>query len=150
MLSGMSEIQSKTFSNLKSVMMILYEINETSKKILKKSLEIINFIPTDYADEVLYKFPDLKRSEVIDKMMDTSSEWTQTAEIVSKDIPTLFENTESSISINFDNSSFFAEVWNGDAYDKSEVEALKMLQKELATTLQSISRNALFSKFKQS
>ena len=57
---------------LKNILAALNDINEAANKVLKKSLVHTNLIPNDYADEVVYRYPNLKREDVIDQMMNVT------------------------------------------------------------------------------
>lgn len=133
-------------AKLKSILIALNDIDVAAEKVLKKSLDIVNYIPTDYADEVLYRHKGMVRSAAINKLTEISTEWTEMAETVKKELPKLFEEDEGRIGINFDNSTFFSEIWSGDAYDKQEVEALRALEKDLLAILPNINRIYLMKK----
>jgi hypothetical protein len=133
---------------LKNILTLLSEINDASKAVMKRSLEVVNKIPT-YTEDVLYTYPELNRADVVDKMTMISSEWTETAESVNKELPDLFIEGDDTIGINFDRSPFFSEIWNGDTYGKSDIEGLMMLKKELFTNLQQINHKLLYAPFRK-
>jgi hypothetical protein len=128
--------------SLKLLLASVHSLEELSNRIIKKSLKIVRRI-SELADVVHASNPDLSKEQIIDKMIDTTSEWTKTAELVNNEVPNFITETDSSFSLNFEGCPFLAEVWHGDAFDKEGLEGLKMLEADLRKDLAKVSEEGL-------
>ena len=129
------------------VFSLLYKINETSRAIVKKSEEFIVYL-NHYTDEVSQR-NKVKKDVAISAVNTVLGNWLEIASAVISDSPKLYEETDTTAGFNFEHSDLFSEVWGGDAYNKSGVDGLKALLKDLEDTLSKMTRKNLLEQSKK-
>jgi hypothetical protein len=91
--------------------------------------------------------PAPSREEILEELREITSAWVENAEAVNAEIDRFItETTTGTFAIASDavnTTPFMAEVWNGDAYDLTELDALTKLATELRTDLSKIGRDKL-------
>jgi chloramphenicol O-acetyltransferase len=78
-----------------------------------------------------------------------TNSWIEMALTVTSDSPNIYEETDTTAGFNFERSELFSEVWSGDAYNKSGVDGLKALLKELEDILNNMNRKRFLDQAKK-
>ncbi len=136
---------------------VLRGCEKTAKKILEQSLKTMGELESDdceAVDDILdalsLEDDSVTRSKVLAALQNESLKWVADAEKVLAELPyfVLDEETNSKFSVNADPEKcpFLSEVWNGDAYDISEIGGLNALADDLKTQLAAVSIQNLVTK----
>lgn len=129
------------------VFSLLYRINETSETIIKKSKEFEAYL-NHYVDEVSQRNKVSKdiATTAVNKVL---ADWIDASKTIIMESPKLYEETDTTAGFNFELSNLFSEVWSGDAYNKSGVDGLKALHKDLEDTLKNMTRKNFLDQSKK-
>lgn len=130
----------KQFSNLAK---ILKKIDVTSKKIIDETLKLMNQIQNEDSELVddLAEFRGLEepfdRAKLLEGLQNSSMFLSSDAETVRNEIENFMVEDDGVFVVNADHEvcPFLSEVWNGDSYDKTGIDGLKELLKDLESQL---------------
>jgi hypothetical protein len=125
---------------------ILDDIRNTSKSILTNGFEIMKSLSDEeceLVDSFLEKLEDVKttlptREEALGLLQEQSVGLLGDAEVVNDEIDSFISRSDKGFTIEAEKCPYLSEVWNGDMYDKFEMEGLQ----ELLNELKSLSNNA--------
>jgi len=116
----------------------LNEISKLSTEILTRSLVIMRSLPdkdSDIIEDIFELRQDLKREVIVEAAKEASMDLVSDAEIVRSEIKGFVVKTADGFQLNEKACPFLAQVWHGDAYDKSEIEGLQALRDDLKVQL---------------
>ena len=141
---------------LRALSATLTDIDVVATKIIQRSVKIMNQLhdtDSEFVDELLDDVEDMKltREDALKRLQEFSLTYTIDAERVKHELgkfvkegPPEDENKlTGSYTVNAEGCPFLAEVWNGDMYDKTGIDALKDLLADLKNQLKSISSKHL-------
>lgn len=128
---------------------VLKDIKTVCNDILKKMIPVLDKFKDENNDilkTAKKKWPKVD-SKIINTHLETvANEWLSDAKKVDHEIDMFLVYEEDGIRFNFGKCSFLAEVWNGDSYDKQEIEGLIELYNDLKTQFSNMTRDNLFLK----
>ena len=130
---------------------LVNEIRKISNAIILESLPIMRNIDSGdkYVDDLIGEFPNLSRDQALEVLQEVSLEWVKDAEPLTKEASIFITEGEEGYHINdTEECPILSEVWKGDAYDKSEVEGLRELLKDLKQELALVNETHLIKKAK--
>lgn len=125
----------------------LEEIKTNAVHILRKLEPVMENLKNSTSDVVIQgikKHPEYKEN-LQESMKNVAIEWVKDASAVKSEIDSFIKITEEGIMFETEKCSFLAEVWNGDAYDKSGIEGLQELNNDLKKQFSNITRENLYS-----
>jgi hypothetical protein len=129
------------------LIVVLPALKKISNDIIRKTIPIMKSIELEnnsYTKEVSKKFPELSTDLILEKMQRVTLDWVGDAEKVKSEIDRFIVETEDGVfKLDFEMCKFLAEVWNGDTYDKMEIDGLQALLDDLKTQLSEISQENL-------
>lgn len=130
---------------------ILDEIRNASKNILSNVFEIMKSLSDEeceLVDSFLEKLEDVKttlptREEALELLQEQSVGLLGDAEVVNDEIDSFISRSDKGFTIEAEKCPYLSEVWNGDMYDKFEMEGLRELLNELKSLLNNATREYL-------
>lgn len=132
---------------------LISRIEKISKKIIKKSLPIMDSLKNEdsnLVDDLMCEIPERysSRTDALSDLQNASMTWIIDAEAVLRELPSFIIETEGKFQINEDHNEcpFLCQVWKGDMYDASEIEGLNALRDDLTKQLSEITSENLFKK----
>lgn len=144
-----------SFRIFKNLSKVLASCEKVARQILSKALQTMkdlredSEIVDDFLDDLLAKnASEISRSDALNILQNCSLDWVTDAEKVVNEMPNFVIEEDSKYSVNADHETcpFLSEVWNGDAYDMSEIEGLQALLSDLRSQLENISIERLVSR----
>lgn len=135
---------------------VLEDIKGTSKKIMQKTLKLMKLVERgepELVEEFIFYLedegiPSPNKVSALQSLQKHVFDFLGSSEIVNKEIDHFVKANDEGFEIDADPEAvpFLSEVWNGDAYDKVEIEGLEQLLDELHEQLSGISKDDLFRK----
>jgi hypothetical protein len=131
----------KTFKRL---VKLLGSVKKTSKQIISKSLVIMKkltrediYLVEDLVENAKGESRIVTPEKALELLRETVTSWTLDSSEILKEIDQFVVGDGESFKINAE-CEFLYEVWNGDMYDKTGVEGLEELLKELTSRLENL------------
>ncbi len=142
--------------NMKELTKVMKGLERVSEKIIKTSLAIMLQVQnedSEFIDDLaeMRGLPEetVDREELLFDLQDASMGWTSDAESVKRELPNfIMSDGHEMFRINDEPEEcpFLTEVWNGDLYDKTGMDGLKELLKQLGDHLQTITAENLINR----
>lgn len=135
-----------TLSTINKIAACVSEIKKLSLDIIKKLDPVTTSIKDPNNNIVLEgikKYPQ-HADKLQQEMMVVVSNWKVDAMKVKDEIDKFIKISSQGFSMDFESCPFLTEVWNGDTYDKQELEGLVALKDDLQHQFSNINRQNLF------
>lgn len=131
---------------------IISDIKKISNQIISTSLPIMRSIEneeSEYVKTLVEEVPELDPAYALLTLQEISLEWIKDAEPLQIEVDRFIVSGEDSFLINVDECSLLAEVWNGDAYDKSGTLGLQEFRDDLKRQLSNVNEEYLMRRAKE-
>jgi len=126
---------------------VLSEIKKSAQIIIRKSIPLMETIIAEdgeYISSLMEDIPGLTHTQAAEILQETSLEWAKDAIRVIEEIDRFIAMPDNdTFKINLEGCPFLAEVWNGDAYDKTGVDGLRELLSDLKGQLANVNEEFL-------